>query len=238
MSSSKAFHFQHFSINQDQCAMKVGIDGICLGAWCPASNTGNILDIGTGTGLLALMLAQRTPATIDAIEINNEASIQATNNIKSSPFSKQITIHHCALQDFKPNKKYALIISNPPYFTNALKAKTTERTLARHNDSLPLETLLYFTNNHLENNGKLALILPRDTQTECLDTAKKHHLYPSRITTIIGKEGKQPKRILLIFQKEKLQCTLDQLTIYTANGSYSEEFKTLTKDYYLPSIFR
>ena len=142
-----SFTFRQFHIEQDKCAMKVGTDGVLLGSWAKGGK--RILDIGTGTGLIALMMAQRFPdANIDAIEIDENAVIQATENVLRSPFTKQIVVKHCSLQTYSETKeKYDSIVCNPPYFVDSLKSNDNNRTVARHTDALPfndLKTFPYF----------------------------------------------------------------------------------------------
>lgn len=238
MSRSKAFHFQQFTIEQDQCAMKVGIDSVLLGAWTDSNGAQQILDIGTGTGILALMLAQRSKSVIDAIELNREAFLQASENIKHSKFASRIRCFHGAFQDFIPKQNYDLIISNPPYFEKSLKSADTARNTARHTDALSLDELLQKASQLITASGEISLILPSSSLSRVEKTIGTLNLYLKRITEVKGKAHKAAKRILLTISKEKNTCITDQITIYTTEGGYTKEFRSLTKDYYLPSIFR
>lgn len=238
MSKAKTFHFKKFSINQDLCAMKVGIDSVVLGAWSINTKAEQILDIGTGTGILALMSAQATKATIDAVEIEESAYQQAQENTLQSPYKDRITIHHSAIQDFKPNNKYSLIISNPPYFNNSLKASTEARTTARHTDLLSFEELLDCASRLMHPEGELKLILPHDALNVIRGIGEKFDLFIKEQVSVIGKEGKTPNRILLCFGFRQQDTKTNTLYIRNAGGEYTEEFKSLTQDFYLDSIFR
>ncbi|MBT6745203.1 MAG: methyltransferase, partial [Flavobacteriales bacterium] len=154
------FKFKQFSIDQTNSPFKVGTDGVLAGALCPVNAPKNILDIGTGTGLIALMLAQRCNAKIDAIEINQIAFNQAKHNFKNSPWVNKINVHHCALQNYNPGKKYAVIISNPPYFQSSLKSDVESKNKARHTDSLTPTELVRISAGLLSSTGKLCLIYP------------------------------------------------------------------------------
>ncbi len=238
MNNPSTFVFQQFSINQDQCAMKVGIDSVILGAKTPVHDYKSILDIGTGTGVLSLMMAQRTNSEIDAIEIEEKAFLQAKENFKNSIFSNRIQITHTAIQEYNPNKRYDLIICNPPYFETALKSQDSNRNLARHNDSLSLNELFLNSKRLLTNEGKLSIILPYSAKKNAITIAEKNQLFCTKQTVINGKAHKAPNRILLLFHEDQATPTIDTLTIYDAYGKYTTQFKKLTKDFYLPSIFR
>lgn len=238
MSPSSAFFFQQFSIKQDQCAMKVGIDSVLLGSWSPFLLSNRILDIGTGTGILSLMLAQRTQGTIDAVELDNKAYQQATENIKDSIFHNRIHCFNSSIQDYENSVAYDLIISNPPYFEDSLKSHDAARNRARHTDGLSMEDLFSKASKLLASNGQLAIILPYANLGKALKTASEVQLYAARITKVRGREHKSPNRVLLLFQKDEIETKIDQLTVYSAAGGYTQDFKNLTQDFYLPSIFR
>ena len=156
--SNNYFSFRQFTIHQDQCAMKVGTDGVLLGAWVNVENAQRILDVGTGTGLIALMCAQRSESVIDAVEVDRAASEQAAVNCSASPWKDRITVVHDSFQHFAESTayRYDLIVSNPPFFKNSLKPKGLARSLARHDDRLSYESLLYYTVKILEPGGTLA----------------------------------------------------------------------------------
>lgn len=230
------FKFKEFTVYQDQCAMKVGTDGVLLGAWADCSSAKSILDIGTGTGLIGLMLAQRSKASIDCLEIDEAAASQASENARNSPWSDRITILKLSFREFwtAQQKKYELIVSNPPYFENALKSPSEERNKARHSDSLSAIEIIQSCKQLLSENGTLALILPIQEGLDCIENAKKEGLFCQQKTSIIPRIGKPAKRLLLSFSFKEQLCTESELLIETdSRHQYSEEYKNLTKDYYL-----
>ena len=233
---SNSFTFKQFTIRQDQCAMKVGTDGVLLGAWTNSSGAKNILDIGTGTGLIALILAQREPnASIEAIEIEANAAKQASENVAHSPFSAQITVQHLSLNTYIQTKPcFDLIVSNPPFFKNSLKAPDKSRSLARHNDELSLELLFHSGKKLLNPQGKMALILPTEQEEESIQTAAFHQLYPTRILHVFPTPDKTAKRVCLEFSTAKQEAHREVLIIEKyGRHQYSEEYIALTKDFYL-----
>lgn len=235
---SNSFHFKQFEINQDKTAMKVGIDSVLLGSWCPIEDPKHILDIGTGTGILALITAQRSRALVDAVELEDEAFIQSTENCKKSIFDTRIICHHSSIQDFGTDKLYDLIISNPPYFENSLKAKDSQRTAARHTDSLSFDELCGAASSRLRDNGTFTLILPAKAYERIIATAERQGLYNTICVWVKGKSTKEANRILLAFKKEKGTTQTSTLCIRECDGKYSDDFKSMTQDLYLDSIFR
>ncbi|MBQ0030210.1 MAG: methyltransferase [Bacteroidales bacterium] len=241
--SNSYFKFKQFTIHQDKCAMKVGTDGAILGAWVPLPTEENpqILDIGCGTGVISLMIAQRLEgkAQITGIDIDEGAAIQASENAAISSWAKQISIYHTALQDFSPNTKFNLIVSNPPYFTKSLKNPDAQKSKARHNDELPLLTLATFASKNLTQGGHLAVILPPQEagilENECFKMGMKTVVR----TNVHFKAGATPKRTLLTIEKtnteENPQLTEDDLTLAEAgtDNNYTTQFKTLVRDFYL-----
>ena len=232
--SNNYFQFKQFTIWQDQCAMKVGTDGVLLGAWANCSKTKKILDIGTGTGLIALMLAQRCNAHIDAIEIEENAANQAQINVEKSKWANRISVYHRALQDFTPALSYDLIVTNPPFFNNSLAAQTEERTFARHSTSLHYEDIIDFIQKYLNTNGKFAIIYPTDSFKYLQEYALNKRLFPVRKTDIYPTPDNAAKRILAEFEKEKKEIVHNSIII-EENGrhQYSKEYINLTKDFYL-----
>lgn len=230
------FQFKQFTIHQDQCAMKVGTDGVLLGAWTDCGTTQRILDIGTGTGLIALMLAQRSKAFIDAIEIDEAAVLQAKQNVADSPWTERIQIIHLPFQDFSNTQRnsYDLIISNPPYFENSLKSPSASRTTARHTDSLTSLEIISACKKLLHDKGKLSLILPIQESVACIVKATEFGLYCQRKTAVIPRKGTAAKRMLLCFGFDSCVCQESELLIETdSRHQHSEEYMELTKDYYL-----
>ena len=237
---SKAFKCKQFTLLQDGCAMKLGIDSMLLGAWADCSNASRILDIGTGTGILVLMVAQRSRpnAVIDAVEIEAGAVKTARINVKNSPWRHRINIHHIALQQFEPpNGKYDLIITNPPYFSNALKAPDYARRLARHTDTLTFDELLKSAKRLLAKTGKLCVVLPIPEADKFTELAKAYQLDCSKVLRIQPNPNKGVNRSLLTFQfnfNAEPQCQTLVLRYGTErDAQYTEAYKSLTREFYL-----
>lgn len=237
--SSEGFQFKQFYVAHNRCAMKVGTDGVLLGAWCPLpSNTSmRILDIGTGSGLIALMLAQRsTLSKIDAIDIDPDAIRQANENFDASPWADRISGKLIRLQEMTTAPLYDVIVSNPPYFVNSLKNPNEGRQTARHTDTLSYADLISFGNILLKESGLIALILPFEAKDEIMKLAEKNHLQTTRITNVYSRPGKPAKRILLTLEKQtKIAKTLicEDFYIESNTGPRSKEYAELTKDFYL-----
>lgn len=233
---SSFFQFKQFSVYHDRCAMKVGTDGVLLGAWCDVSQAKTALDIGTGTGLIGLMMAQRNADIItDAIDIDISAIKQAKGNIVQSPFASRIKCHHISLQSFKEHclAKYDIIVSNPPFFVQSLKSPDKNRTLARHTDSLQMEELIGIASGLLSDRGKLSVIYPYEYKDSLIRLASNSGLYISRITNVYPTPSSLPKRVLIEFSKTELLLTENDLIIEKARHIYSDEFTALVKDFYL-----
>ena len=243
---SPNFRFKQFTVWHDRCAMKVGTDGVLLGAWCPlaiATSEGEykVLDIGTGSGLIALMLAQRatsiddTPIVIDTIDIDADAAEQAQYNFEQSPWSKLLRIYQSSLQEWQSEKEYDLIVSNPPYFQGSLKNPDAQRATARHTDSLSYSELIAHSERLLRRNGTLALVLPIEAEEEILSLAAAAGLSPIAITYVHTKPGKPVKRILMALTKGDAVGEVDGNHFYieSADSPRSEEYKKLTEEFYL-----
>lgn len=234
--SNSYFRFKQFTVHQEHCAMKVGSDGVLLGAWVDCSSETEILDIGTGTGLISLMLAQRTKARITGIDIDAGAYKQACENVHLCKWKDQISIHHCSLQDFtkKYPEKFSLIVSNPPYFVQSLKANSSERTMARHTDTLSHDDLLAQSMQLSTSEGKLYLILPVNEAIQCIEKGYQIGWYCTERVMVIPKPGLNPKRVLLKFEKTERTQKTSEITIETmVRNEYSPAFARLLKDYYL-----
>jgi len=234
--SSQEFIFKQFKINQDKCAMKVGTDAVLLGSWVDSSKAKTILDIGTGTGIIALMLAQKSEALIDAIDIDPNACMQANENNACCKWKERIHIHHVSLQQYSKvcTTKYDLIVSNPPYFVDSSKASEEARTNARHTDQLPFIDLLNGVLNLLCSTGSFCVILPtKESQLFC-EMAKEQKLYLTKITRVFTRADKPEKRLLMQFEFTQKNIEENSITIETdIRHSYTDEYKELTKDYYL-----
>jgi tRNA1Val (adenine37-N6)-methyltransferase len=233
----KPFVFKEFSVNQDCCAMKIGTDGVLLGAWASlAKNPFSILDIGTGTGVLALMLAQRSTAeTIEALEIDDDAFEQAADNFENSPWGDRLFCYHAGFNEFveEIDDKYDLIVSNPPFYKEEYKSDDPQRNLARFSDALPFDHLLYGTSKLLENQGKACFIIPFTDEEEFIRIAEKMNLFPNKITRVKGTPKSDTKRSLLEFSFYKNETIYDELIIEIDRHQYTDEYVSLTKDFYL-----
>lgn len=228
------FQFKQFTIRQDQTAMKVGTDGVLLGAWAEVEKAHQILDIGTGTGLIALMAAQRNhQAYIQAIEIEQQAYEQACQNVCHSPWSDRIEVIHSSLQSFEPENLFDCIICNPPFFNHSLKTPHNNRNLARHSDSLSHKELLIHASRLLSPNGHFHVILPVTEAKALTDIAPEYQLYPTRITQVFPTPEKAAKRLLIQFSHQQTIVQQDNLVVEITRHQYSEEYIRLTQDFYL-----
>jgi len=230
------FTFKQFTIHQQQSTMKVGTDGVLLGAWANQTDAHSILDIGAGSGLLSLMLAQKTNATITAIEIDSEAYQDAKNNALQSTWSQRICVINTDFTSFvrESGQTFDLIISNPPYFNNALKSQTLKKSLARHTDSLPHQVLIEGVSMLLNDNGMFYVILPASNSKSFIAKARICGLHPKNILQVYSKQAdKKPIRALMQFSRFDIKADEHSLHIRDEKAQYSEEYKALTKEYYL-----
>ena len=234
--SNNFFRFKQFTVFQDCCAMKVGTDGVLLGAWAEAYKRNNVLDVGTGTGLIALMIAQRnTNATIDAIDIDEGCVMQAKRNVFESPFSNRVDVQKSSFQDFaaRNDNKYDLIVSNPPYFHNSLKSPNLHRNYARHTDSLSFYEIISEGVSLLTESGCISLILPYEFKTSVLMHAKTVGLFAKRITNVFPLPHKPAKRFLIEFGMSDTECVEDNLIVELSRHKYTDEYNALTNEFYL-----
>lgn len=242
--SNSYFHFKQFSIHQSRCAMKVGTDGVLLGALAKAPQGGRILDIGTGTGVVALMLAQRSPARIDAVEIDPGAAGQAEENVRATPWAERIRVICGDFAAFHTScdRRYDLIVSNPPYFRNSLAPKTAEKALARHASEGFYEELLKGSGKLLASSGKCCFILPPEVSEETERMAEEHGLFPLEGIVIRSVPGRKAFRKLLVLGRVrtgtggKTRATPrseQELTLHEKDGSYTSTFRQLLQPYYL-----
>ena len=232
------FQFKQFSLEQDRTAMKIGTDGVLLGAWTPIENNPfSILDIGTGTGIIAIMLAQRSDAEqIDALEIDEEAYEQATDNFENSPWNDRLFCFHAGLDEFveEPEDEYDLIVSNPPFYSEDYKSNNDQRDLARFQDAMPFEDLIEAAALLLSENGIFSVIIPFKEEEKFLALAKEYELFPLKITRVKGTPTSEMKRSLLAFGRNEISnFPIDELIIETARHIYTPEYIALTKDFYL-----
>lgn len=230
------FKFKQFTINQDKTAMKVGSDSVILGSWTYIDDSvKQILDIGTGTGLLALMMAQRCPAAyVTAVEIDGQSGRQASENVTNSPWNDRITVINCDIKQFKSDKKFDLIITNPPYFHKSLKSADEKRNLARHNDGLLLPDLIEVAHNLLSDNGYLSIIIPKENELIINGICEAKNMYTVRRLLIKPTELKPANRVILEISKKQIENIKTETLIVRDNyGNYTEIYKSLTKNFYL-----
>jgi len=232
------FSFKQFSVEQDKAAMKIGTDGVLLGAWAPIDkNTFSILDIGSGTGIIALMLAQRSDADqIDALEIDENAYEQAVENFENSPWPDRLFCYHAGLDEFmeEPEDEYDLIVSNPPFYTENYFSGDEQRDQARFTESLPFEDLIEAADLLLSENGIFAIIVPFKEEEKIRALAYDFDLFPMKITRVKGTPTTEIKRSLLAFSRNITEnFPVDELTIEIGRHEYTPEYINLTKDFYL-----
>ena len=233
----KPFKFKQFTIYQDRCAMKIGTDGVLLGAWANTSNSPeSILDIGAGTGVIGLMMAQRCSAdSIDAIEIDEDAFEQCVENFEASPWADRLFCYHASLDEFldEVEDKYDLIISNPPFYCEEFSSGDRARDQARQNSSLPFGLLLKGVSELLSENGIFALVTPFKEEKNVKKEASRFGLYPSRLMHVKGHPSSEVKRSLMEFQFKKTDIITSELIIEKSRHRYTEEYIKLTRDFYL-----
>lgn len=234
--SHSVFTFKQFNVRQDLCPMKINTDAVLIGAWANPEKAKSILEIGTGSGIIALMLAQRSLANIDAIDIDDSACKQAEDNFLQSKWAKRLNVFHAPLQDFSPENKYDLIISNPPYFPCPQTHAEKEGSQARFTHKLSFDDLAEHVVRLLSSNGSFYVVFPVHEGAFFTNEAEKRKLFLTDyvwIKTTIRK--KFPKRILMHFKfsKTPLQAKDKILVIQNENNKYTKEYKTLTKDYYI-----
>ncbi|MDX2000872.1 MAG: methyltransferase [Chitinophagales bacterium] len=230
----QVFRFKQFAVKQANSAMKIGTDGILLGAWAELGAAATILDIGTGTGVVALMLAQRSKQTrIDAIEIEAAAAKEASDNFAASPWADRLGAYHTSLQDYHPPNNYDLIVSNPPYFQQPLNKKLTERGLARHWASLTFGELMGNCMRLFSPNASLAIIIPAQEFAKVQLLALEHGLHLYRKTNVLPTPNTAPKRCLLQYSRQMLPHLEDNLVIEWERHQYTPAYQALTRDFYL-----
>ncbi len=231
------FQFKQFSILQEKSAMKVGTDGVLLGAWARVQGQEKeVLDIGTGTGLIALMLAQRTTdkVNISAVEVEKEACEEAQYNFENSKWNHKLSLYNTSIKNHHPKVKYDVIVCNPPYFTDTLKTPLkTARTLARHVDDLSFKELLTLTANLLPTTGNAFFVIPFKEEEYFIALAKESGLFVNKITRVKGREEVAVKRSLLAFSKQKHLIVEDELVIEIDRHVYTQDYINLTKEFYL-----
>jgi tRNA1Val (adenine37-N6)-methyltransferase len=229
------FHFKQFSIAHDQSTHKVGTDGVLLGAWVSVAGVQNILDVGTGSGVIAIMLAQRTSveAHIDAVELQEHDATQAATNVKNSPWPEKVSVVHSAIQDFRPTHRYDMIVSNPPFFINSWLPPDENRSKARHSQDLSFSDLLENISRLLTPNGRFAVVLPFTEGEHFIDLAEGSGFYISRKTAFRSRQDKPVERLLIEFSQQPVEVETEELVLYVRNEEWTEEYRGLTRDFYL-----
>lgn len=237
MSHNKYFQFKQFRIEQHHAAMKVNTDGVLLGAWANIDGVDSVLDVGTGTGLVALMIAQRNNKSfVTGIDIDEHAVIDATENIRKSPWPDRISVQHIAFQDFAETYpgKFNLIISNPPFFSNSVKNANARLSMARHNHLLPFADMISGTLRLLDEKGHLSIILPVDEADLFIGLAAKNGLFLRRLASVKPFPDKEPNRSLMEFSFLNCETERTVFSVYDEKKvNYSQEFMLLVRDFYL-----
>ncbi len=231
------FRFKKFSVEQSEDAMKVGTDGVLIGAWADTDKSEAFLDVGTGTGLIAMMLAQRGAEKIYAIDINESSVDIAKKNVRNSPWADRITVGNIRFQEFniKEDVKVDHIVSNPPFFVNSLKSGNSNKDMARHTDTLSFKDFFQSASNILSDNGRISVILPYVEAGIFINTGSEYNFYVTRITDIKPTPNKSVKRVLIEFCRHQDSKIVKNCIVVESNGrhSYSDEYKELTRDFYL-----
>ncbi len=234
MGREKIFRFKQFSVVNDRTAMKVGTDGVLLGAWCPVEGARRVIDVGTGCGVIALMIAQRNPdALIDGIDIDLPSIEEAGLNFARSPWENRLKAQQQDFNAMVADQRYDLVVSNPPFFTNGILPDGAARTTARHTLSLSYRQLIEGSERLLSDDGSLALISPTDAEREIIEAAAFSSLPLRRLTRVIPVEGAAPKRTLWLLSRRNIPYREDSLTITRADGTFTPEYTALTHPFYL-----
>lgn len=229
-----AFKFKQFEIDQAGCAMRINTDGVLLGAVAMKKDAKNILDIGTGTGVIALMLAQRFPlAFVDAVEIDESAASAATKNVKNAPFSERLKVLHTAIEHYSAAGLYDLIVSNPPYFVNDLKNPEHRKGIARHTDAVFFKDMLHQVALMLDKGGRFWFILPVKQAESTIDLAAAYGLFPAEVIHLHSDESKPEIRQIVCLDYSGAAVNHQNLYIYAARGVYTDAYKLLLKDFFL-----
>lgn len=237
---SKPFQFKEFTVHQDKAAMKVGTDGVLLGAWCSLDKyPDSILDIGSGTGVISLMLAQRCDAmTIDAVELDENAYEQSVANFEDSDWGDRLYCYNASFQEFsdeisEEEETYDLIVSNPPFYTDDFKTQDVSRNKARFTSSLSFEALIIGVSKILSEKGVFSVVVPFKEETNFIALAKENNLFLNRLCRVKGHETSEIKRTLMEFSFYEIELKQESLVIETARHNYTEAYIELTKDFYL-----
>lgn len=228
------FQFKQFMIRQDRCTLKVGTDGVVLGAWANVEGAKRILDIGTGTGLLALMAAQRNPiAQVDAIEIDDASADQAKENVAASPWADRIRVHRMDVRKMRSTEKYDLIICNPPFYAGEMASPDERAGVAKHSGELSFSDLAQAVLDHLSDHGKFACIIPINREKELIGVLSDLAIYPSRRCELRYLEDRPAKRLLLEFDRKGTEVKEELLIVEHQPGEFTLQYKYMLKDFLL-----
>lgn len=230
-----AFQFKQFSVEDNKSTMKVGTDAVLLGAWTNVQNAKNILEIGTGSGVISIMLAQRSEVKIEAIDIDKNSVDQASDNFKISPWDKHLSAKHFSLKKFMIENKnrYDLIVSNPPFFIDSLKSPNKNKTLSKHTDELSYSDLIQGLIHFLSPQGRACIILPYNESKSFINLARIENLYLNKQLLIKPKKDKVANRVLMEISFKKASLNENEIYLRELDNSFSDDYKNLSKDYYL-----
>ena len=229
------FRFKQFEIADSLSAMKIGTDGVLLGAWADVAEARSILDVGTGTGLVAIMCAQRNAmAQVHGIDIVEDAVVEARDNMERTAWRERLSAEHADLRTYNPDMRYDHIVSNPPFFLTALHSPDVVRAMARHADTLTYDDLIKAAEGLLNPGGRLSVVLPTDCAQQFRRVAFER-VWLTRVTDVVTREGEAPKRTLMEFRlsDKPLMPRAESLAIQAADGSYTEDYRRLTEQFYL-----
>ena len=228
------FQFKQCTVFHDRCAMEVGTDAVLMGAWCKVGSARKIADIGCGSGIISRMMAQRSTAQITGIEIDEQAALQAQENVSRSPWGSRIEIVTADIKSFAKNSLFDAIVSNPPYFVESLKCPDKQRSTARHTDELNFEELFACVDGMLSPEGEFSLIVPIEAATAIKSIALSHLLFLTRETIVYAKPDKAPKRILLAFSHKQPDFPeISPLIITEQSGELNQRYREMVSDFYL-----
>ena len=233
--SVNSFRFKQFAVQHFQSTMKVGTDAVLLGAWAEIENAEKILDIGTGCGIIALMLAQRSMAKIDAIEVDNASCEEARLNFANSPWSDRLYLINKSIQEYATSGDpvYDVIVSNPPFFINSLKSAVASRNLARHNDTMNSAELIAAIKKLLKPKGKFNLILPVNESMLFTKEAAEKGLYCYASLLVRPKQNLLPNRVLMKFGFQDVHSITNEMSIRKPTAEFTDDYRKLTRDFYL-----
>lgn len=230
-----AFRFKQFTIHDQKSTMRVGTDSMLLGSWADPANSDRILDIGSGCGILALMLAQRSDALIDAAELDVPSADESAINFLNSPWNTRIRLHRCNIMDFREKEPhcYDYIISNPPFFKDSLRSPCHRKNLARHDHELSWSDLISLASRLLSGTGTLGLVMPATSLNEVTSLCLQNNLHPKRILEVRTFFNRPPVRVLAEFGADPtIACTLNELVIRQPDGSYTDDYLKLTQEFH------